>query len=104
MAIAKYESVANRDIDSIADYLAERNFTVALRFYAAVQKAAHQLAEMPGLGPEYGFKDPEYGDVRFWPITGFRNYLIFYRKIDGGITVLRVMHGARNIEKRFRTD
>jgi toxin ParE1/3/4 len=32
----------------------------------------------------------------------FMNYLIFYRPIGGGIDVLRVLHGARDIDRIFR--
>jgi plasmid stabilization system protein ParE len=29
--------------------------------------------------------------------SGFRNYVIFYRQIDGGIEVLTILHGARDL-------
>ncbi len=32
-----------------------------------------------------------------WPIRGFENYLVFYRPIEEGIEVTRVLHGARDI-------
>jgi hypothetical protein len=36
--------------------------------------------------------------VRQQAIKGFRRYLIFYRLIDSGVEILRVIHGARDIE------
>jgi hypothetical protein len=45
-----------------------------------------------------GFIDPAFQDVRFWPIGGFRKYLIFYRSVgDEGIEIIRVLHGARDV-------
>jgi toxin ParE1/3/4 len=54
------------------------------------------------MGRRYGFTDPEFESVRVWHVRGFRNYLIFYRPIDNGVEVVRVLHGARDIEKEFR--
>ena len=57
---------------------------------------------MPGLGPVYGFKTANLADVRFWIVSGFPNHLIFYRPITGGVEVIRVIHGARDLEKQMR--
>jgi toxin ParE1/3/4 len=32
---------------------------------------------------------------------GFSNYLIFYKRTKDGVEVLRVLHGARDIEAAF---
>jgi hypothetical protein len=37
-------------------------------------------------------------DVRSRHISGLDNYLVFYRPVPGGIIVLHVYHGARDIE------
>jgi toxin ParE1/3/4 len=36
-----------------------------------------------------------------WPIGGFEKYLIFYLPLPDGIDVIRVVHGARDIERLF---
>jgi toxin ParE1/3/4 len=36
--------------------------------------------------------------LRIWRIDGFPNHLIFYRPIEGGIEIVRVLHGARDID------
>jgi toxin ParE1/3/4 len=38
-----------------------------------------------------------YADLRSFPVSRFRAYQVFYRPIRGGIEVLRVLHGARDI-------
>ena len=34
-----------------------------------------------------------------WTIRGFPNHQIYYRPIDDGIEVIRVLHAARDITK-----
>ena len=36
-----------------------------------------------------------------WPVTKYRNYLIFYPEIEDGVEILRVMHSARNIRQEI---
>lgn len=69
---------ANDDADAIAAYIARDNMDAALGFYDAFLQARERLTLFPGLGPVYGFDDPDWADVRFWPITRYSNYLIFY--------------------------
>jgi plasmid stabilization system protein ParE len=44
------------------------------------------------------FRNPRLKGVRSWLVSGFENYIIFYRAIPEGIEVLHVYHGARDIE------
>lgn len=46
---------------------------------------------MPGLGRQESKLAP---NLRSFPLG---NYLIFYRPIEDGIAVVRVLHGARDI-------
>ena len=52
---------------------------------------------MPGMGTRYQADEPRYADVLSFPVSRFRMYLVFYRPVAGGIEVLRVLHGARDI-------
>ena len=72
-----------------------------MRFFDAADDAIKKLAEMPGMGRFRDFDNPEFRDVRSWPIKGFENYLIFYRSTPRGIEVIRVLHGARDIDAIF---
>ena len=53
---------------------------------------------MPGMGTSYDPGHPALAGLRFLPVSRFKKYLIFYRPIPGGIEVVRVLHGARDIE------
>jgi toxin ParE1/3/4 len=85
-------------------FIGHDNPRAAERFLDVAEDAFNKLAEMPGLGPEWGFKSPKLKDVRFWPIRRFRNYLIFYRRTATGINVIRVIHGAQDVEQIFKEE
>jgi len=38
---------------------------------------------------------------RVFPVRGFGKHLVFYRPVEDGIEILRVIHGARDIEALF---
>jgi toxin ParE1/3/4 len=70
---------------------------VADRFFAQAEATFARLASMPGMGARYEPDEPLYADLRDFPVSRFRDYLVFYRPIPGGIEVYRVLHGARDI-------
>jgi len=37
-------------------------------------------------------------------VRGFRNYLIFYQPVEGGIEAIRLFHGAQDIESAMESD
>ena len=55
------------------------------------------LAEFPHLGRLH----PELGQgLRGFPVD---DYLIFYRQVESGVDIVRVLHGARDIQALFHT-
>jgi toxin ParE1/3/4 len=92
---------ALRDLAELSQFIARDDLDAALRLLAAADEACEKLAAMPGMGAAREFKNPLFADVRFWPIKGFNNYLIFYEPTERGIKLLRVLHGARDIDVAF---
>ena len=91
---------ADDEIDEIARYIARDNLEAGKRFYDAVEDALEKLARMPGMGAIREVRKPALQGLRSWPIRHYENYLIFYRPLkEGGIEVLHVLHGARNVER-----
>ena len=97
----RFKPAADADVDEIFAYIAKDNLDSSVRFMQAVYEDAVHLAEMPGAGRMREFQAADLADIRSWPVTGFRNYLIFYRPVEGGILVIRVLHGARDIDAIF---
>jgi toxin ParE1/3/4 len=93
---------AKRDLSDHFVFLGENaSVDVARRFLAAVDSSLQALARMPEMGPSHIFRNPRFAGVRMLPVGGFERYLIFYRPARDGIEVLRVLHGARDIESLF---
>ena len=89
---------ARRDlVDIFYHYARNGSVTTARRFLAETEATLHRLAGMPGLGTLYEPSEPAYAGLRYFLVSRFRMYVIFYRPIPDGIEVLRVLHGARDI-------
>lgn len=96
---------AESEVDSIARYIAARNREAGRRFYDAVEDALSKLAEFPGMGARRTAQNPKLQELRSWPITGYQSYLIFYLPLtEGGIEVLHVLYGARNLDDLIKQD
>jgi toxin ParE1/3/4 len=90
---------AERDIEELADYLAaQASLATGLRYRDAVRQTLLLLAEQPELGARFRASNPRLQEVRFWPVRGFAEHVLFYRFIEGSIEVLRVLHGKRDLD------
>jgi toxin ParE1/3/4 len=89
------------DLETLTDRIAKDSPKSAERFLKAVEKAIALLAEFPELGSRCEFRSPHIKDLRVWSIRRFKKYLIFYRPIENGIEIFRVLHGARDLEALF---
>ena len=90
-----------QDMEEHAVHLCQRSPEAADRFLEACCAEFEKLAAMPGKGRLREFRNPKAAHIRSWPLSGFANHLIFYRPIEDGIEVLRVLHGARDIDALF---
>ena len=95
---------AVRDLVEHYAYIGLDSPDAAERFVTAAEQAFRDLAHMPDMGRHRQFPDAPLAGLRQWHVPGFRNYLIFYRPVEGGIEVLRVLHGARDIKRLFQED
>lgn len=75
-------------------FIAEDNQQAADRVLDTIDKETHTLL----LQPLMGRARPELADrVRSWPTS--TPYILFYLTDDEGITVLRVLHHARDVRQ-----
>jgi toxin ParE1/3/4 len=90
---------AVRDLDEAAAYIQrESSPERAIRFLRAADSTFARLAGMPGIGTQYEPHEPVFAGLRFFPITRHRKHFVFYRALPNGIEVVRVLHGARDIQ------
>lgn len=95
---------AERDLDDQAEYLAaHQSLQAGLRFYRAAQETFRLLASQPKMGRLTEYRIPFLTGVRMFPLKAFPQHLVFYRPLEDGIEVVRVLHGARDIERLFQS-
>ena len=85
--------VANRELDAIFVYWAERtSVETADRLIDSIVDRFWLLGEHP----EAGRPDEDASGIRCFPAG---KYLIYYRKVRRGVEILHVFHGARDRKK-----
>ena len=90
-------NAARRDLVDYYEYLVElSDRSTAVRFRSAVDDVLQKLAAMPQLGVARQFRNAELEGTRMWLVPGFREIMIFYRPMDNGIEVLRVVHAKQD--------
>lgn len=104
--IVRRRGAAQRDlIETYRYYAREAGIRTADRFLAAANDVFQRLANMPGMGKRYDHEHPALAELRFFPLSSrFKVYIVFYRPIDGGIEIARVLHGARDIDSILAED
>jgi toxin ParE1/3/4 len=97
---------AQRDLLEHFVALGERaGEATARRFLQAAEDTFAALAAMPGMGRPEDFANPRLTGMRRWRVRGFDHYLIFYRPLSpGGIEVLRVVYGTRDLPGLFPSE
>lgn len=90
-------AVARRDLLDHFVYLAEHaGLEVADRFLTNAAASFDVLAGQPMIGSPLTLKNPDLAGMRKWRIDDFDNYLIFYEPRPDGVSVVRVLHAARD--------
>jgi toxin ParE1/3/4 len=88
------------DIEVHAEYLEESATPdVAIRFRTAIMQAIDQVAYMPGSGAPRKLLNPLLAGLRMKLVPGFRNYLLFYITPTGNIEIVRILHGAQDVNR-----
>jgi toxin ParE1/3/4 len=88
---------AVEELDDMAAYLGRSSPATAFRFLQAWEQTLSFLEQMPGIGHPCLLVNPMLKELRWWPVQGFQNHLIYYLPVDKGIEVLHLFHGARNV-------
>lgn len=98
MTIAVKRSLAELDLLEIWDYIADDSLDRADEFLDRIEGKLQTLARNPGMGRR---REELLPGLQSFPIG---NYVVFYREIENGIDVIRVLRGSRDIGEIFRQD
>ena len=96
MSIMLKRPLAELDLLDIWNYIADDSPDRADDFLDRIESKLMTLAQNSGLGRKRTELLP---NLRSFPID---IYVVFYQQIDGGIDVIRLLHGSRDIEKTFK--
>jgi toxin ParE1/3/4 len=90
---------ATQDLRQQANYiLVNGSSHAAGQFLELAEVTFAQLATIPKMGKIVRLVSSKMGEIRQWRVKDFKDYLIFYRIQDDQVEILRVLHGARDLE------
>jgi len=96
---------ADQDLDDQSFYLSQQaNPELGHRFLVAAHETFALLASRPGIGWHSRLKHPALESLRVFRVSGFHKMLVFYRPLDEGVEILRVIHGSRNVVALLRRE
>ncbi len=90
------------DLVETAFYLADDDPEVADRFFDSFELTLKDIRKTPKIGSLRRFKGQK--DIRMWFVRGFRKSIIFYTENSHQITILRVIHSARDYNRFFEIE
>jgi toxin ParE1/3/4 len=86
---------AQQDLEEILDYLDSQSTQAADRFATKFDQTCDLHAKHPQIGASAEEYAPNLRHFTVW------SYAIFYRPIEEGIELIRIIHGARDIPRLF---
>jgi toxin ParE1/3/4 len=89
---------AETELAEILDYLEERNPQAGARLATAIDERCTLLGQLPQMGRTREELGPSVRSVVI------EQYVLFYRVTATAVEVLRVLHGARDIDTLMRGD
>jgi toxin ParE1/3/4 len=95
MARVLQSDPAREDLIQILVYLRERNPRAADRFEAELGQKCRTLAQFPLMGRSREELAAGLRSIVLKP------YVVFYRPLDDGIELIRILHGKRDVPDEF---
>lgn len=86
---------AKADLVEIWEFIADDSDAHADAFIDVITQKFQVLAQQPSIGRR---RDELADGLRSFPVG---RYVIFYLTVPGGIQIVRVLHGARDVETTF---
>lgn len=93
---------AKEDLRSIWSYIALDNVEAADRVEEAIHDACAFLAKAPLRG--HSRRDLTNLPVRFWTVLRYPKYVIVYDPAGKPLTIVRILHGARNVARELKSE
>jgi toxin ParE1/3/4 len=95
VSVPRISPRASGDLTEIWSYIADDSAGNADAFIDKLYETMQLLSRQPGSGRH---REELASGIQSFP---FGRYIIFYRAVTGGVEIVRVLHGARDIENIF---
>ena len=95
MPSVRFLPLARDDLHEIWEYITQDNIEAAERLVNRIEELGQLLAQHPHLGRR---REELAAGLRSFPMG---RYLVFYRPIEDGIEIVRVLHASRDIDTIF---
>ena len=96
MGLIRRTPASREDYRAIWDYIAGHNADAADGVLRDLDAALQVVSDFPRAGRRREELRPR---LRSFPVG---SYVIFYRPVRGGIELIRVLHGARDVRREFK--
>lgn len=95
MSKPSFSPTSRLDLHAIFDYIAQNSPQAAVDVVRKIEEKCNLLAEAPDMG---FVRDDLLLELRASPVG---RYVIIYRILNGGIDIVRIVHGARDFGALF---
>jgi toxin ParE1/3/4 len=90
-------SAAEEDVAEQAAWIAADNPAAANQFIDAVAETIRFVENNPLAGGRYAVRSEELRGLRKIAVTGFEKWPLFYLEREGGLLIVWLLHGARDL-------
>lgn len=94
MAAFQLTPAAEEHVGTVVEFIATDNEDAAIRVRNALYSAFALLASQPGIG--HSREDLTDRPLKFWSVY---SYLVVYDPVRAPLTIVAVLHGARDVAK-----
>lgn len=96
--LLRFTPLAEQDLESIADYIAADNPQRAVAFIRELRQQCQRITLNP---PGYRLRLELGEGIRS---CAYGHYVIFFEASANEVTIVRILHGARDLPAQFRAD
>jgi len=97
----RYRVSSNKDLAKRTRRYARIDDELARRFLQAYYDTVDAIAVAPDLGSPWPTSRKRLANLRYRPVVGFENVLVFYRATATHLIVMRVLHTKQDISRIF---
>lgn len=102
LTLSLSDAAASDILDQMDWYEQQADIRLGARWERSVYLSLLRVVRYLQLGPLCRFKSAELRGIRRLPVVGFQKHLIFYRVESDRLVILRIVHGARDLESLFK--